>query len=96
VQKSIRASYAGPVAFASDKLHVPVGKWRGSSGGRGLRASLVVTCLAVTGPRSSLCGRKLLFELRQRRLAAIVHLGSDFRFACWPSGRMPEPVHQVI
>jgi ribonuclease BN (tRNA processing enzyme) len=26
VQKSIRASYAGPVAFASDKLHVPVGK----------------------------------------------------------------------
>jgi ribonuclease BN (tRNA processing enzyme) len=26
VRKSIRASYAGPVAFASDKLHVPVGK----------------------------------------------------------------------
>ena len=26
VQKSIRASYAGPVAFASDKLRVPVGK----------------------------------------------------------------------
>ena len=26
VRKSIRASYAGPVAFASDRLHVPVGK----------------------------------------------------------------------
>jgi ribonuclease BN (tRNA processing enzyme) len=26
VRKSIRASYAGPVAFASDKLRVPVGK----------------------------------------------------------------------
>ena len=26
VRKSIRASYAGPVSFASDKLHVPVGK----------------------------------------------------------------------
>jgi ribonuclease BN (tRNA processing enzyme) len=26
VRKSIRASYAGPVAFASDKLHVPVAK----------------------------------------------------------------------
>jgi ribonuclease BN (tRNA processing enzyme) len=26
VRKSIRASYAGPVAFASDKLHVPVGQ----------------------------------------------------------------------
>jgi len=26
VRKSIRASYAGPVAFATDKLHVPVGK----------------------------------------------------------------------
>ncbi|HMD06130.1 MAG TPA: MBL fold metallo-hydrolase [Candidatus Acidoferrum sp.] len=26
VRKSIGASYAGPVAFASDKLHVPVGK----------------------------------------------------------------------
>ena len=26
VRKSIRASYAEPVAFASDKLHVPVGK----------------------------------------------------------------------
>jgi ribonuclease BN (tRNA processing enzyme) len=26
VRKSIRASYTGPVAFASDKLHVPVGK----------------------------------------------------------------------
>jgi ribonuclease BN (tRNA processing enzyme) len=26
VRKSIRASYRGPVAFASDKLHVPVGK----------------------------------------------------------------------
>jgi ribonuclease BN (tRNA processing enzyme) len=26
VQKSVRASYGGPVAFASDKLHVPVGK----------------------------------------------------------------------
>jgi len=26
VQKSIRASYAGPVTFASDKLHVPVAK----------------------------------------------------------------------
>jgi ribonuclease BN (tRNA processing enzyme) len=26
VRKSIRVSYAGPVAFASDKLHVPVGK----------------------------------------------------------------------
>jgi ribonuclease BN (tRNA processing enzyme) len=26
VRKSIAASYAGPVAFASDKLHVPVGK----------------------------------------------------------------------
>ncbi len=26
VRKSIRASYAGPVAFAGDKLHVPVGK----------------------------------------------------------------------
>ncbi len=26
VRKSIRASYAGPVAFASDKLHVPVTK----------------------------------------------------------------------
>ncbi len=26
VRKSIRASYAGPVAFASDKMHVPVGK----------------------------------------------------------------------
>jgi ribonuclease BN (tRNA processing enzyme) len=26
VRKSVRASYAGPVAFASDKLHVPVGK----------------------------------------------------------------------
>jgi ribonuclease BN (tRNA processing enzyme) len=26
VQKSIRASYAGPVSFASDKLRVPVGK----------------------------------------------------------------------
>ena len=26
VRKSIRASYAGPVTFASDKLHVPVGK----------------------------------------------------------------------
>jgi ribonuclease BN (tRNA processing enzyme) len=26
VQKSIRASYAGPVAFASDKLRVPIGK----------------------------------------------------------------------
>jgi ribonuclease BN (tRNA processing enzyme) len=26
VRKSIRASYAGPVAFASDKLHAPVGK----------------------------------------------------------------------
>jgi ribonuclease BN (tRNA processing enzyme) len=26
VRKSIRASYAGPVAFASDKLYVPVGK----------------------------------------------------------------------
>jgi len=26
VRKSIRTSYAGPVAFASDKLHVPVGK----------------------------------------------------------------------
>jgi ribonuclease BN (tRNA processing enzyme) len=26
VQKSIRASYTGPVAFASDKLRVPVGK----------------------------------------------------------------------
>ena len=26
VRKSIRASYAGPVAFASDKLHVPLGK----------------------------------------------------------------------
>ena len=28
VRKSIRASYAGPVAFASDKLHVPVGSER--------------------------------------------------------------------
>jgi ribonuclease BN (tRNA processing enzyme) len=26
VRKSIRASYTGPVAFATDKLHVPVGK----------------------------------------------------------------------
>ncbi len=26
IRKSIRASYAGPVAFASDKLHVPVAK----------------------------------------------------------------------
>ncbi len=26
VRKSIRASYAGPVAFASDRLHAPVGK----------------------------------------------------------------------
>ena len=26
VRKSIRASYAGPVAFASDKVRVPVGK----------------------------------------------------------------------
>jgi ribonuclease BN (tRNA processing enzyme) len=26
VRRSIRASYAGPVAFASDRLHVPVGK----------------------------------------------------------------------
>jgi ribonuclease BN (tRNA processing enzyme) len=26
VRKSIRASYAGPVAFASDRLHVPVGQ----------------------------------------------------------------------
>jgi ribonuclease BN (tRNA processing enzyme) len=26
VRKSIRASYSGPVAFASDKLRVPVGK----------------------------------------------------------------------
>ncbi len=26
VRKSIRASYAGPVLFATDKLHVPVGK----------------------------------------------------------------------
>ena len=26
VRKSIRASYAGPVAFASDKMQVPVGK----------------------------------------------------------------------
>jgi ribonuclease BN (tRNA processing enzyme) len=26
VRKSIRASYAGPIAFASDKMHLPVGK----------------------------------------------------------------------
>jgi ribonuclease BN (tRNA processing enzyme) len=26
VRKSIGASFAGPVAFATDKLHVPVGK----------------------------------------------------------------------
>jgi ribonuclease BN (tRNA processing enzyme) len=26
VRKSIRASYIGPVAFASDKMHVPAGK----------------------------------------------------------------------
>jgi hypothetical protein len=26
VRKSIRASYAGPIAFASDKLRVPVGQ----------------------------------------------------------------------
>jgi ribonuclease BN (tRNA processing enzyme) len=26
VRKSIRASYTGPAAFATDKLHVPVGK----------------------------------------------------------------------
>jgi hypothetical protein len=54
--------------------------------------SLVVTCLAsaVTGPMNSLSSRKLLFELPQRRLAAIVQQGSDPRYACWPSGHQDE------